>query len=257
MLPLGDESSGSSSLPLITIGLIVVNVLVFVLLQGMGTNDHFTYAFSTIPHEILTGKDVAQVVSISDPLTGDSIGRIDLQHTPISVYLTMITSMFMHGGWAHLFGNMLFLYIFGDNVEQRMGSVKFLAFYVICGVISDLCQVVMTAMTGGNDMIPTLGASGAISGVLAAYLVLFPNQRVRVLMARTVTQVPAFMAIGLWFVFQLISGIGVLGNDSQMGGVAYAAHVGGFVAGFILVRLFAGAEPTTADPSRAREAMFR
>lgn len=258
MFPLGDEDSGIRTPALVTLLLIAANVLVFIALQGMGTNENFTYAFSTVPHEILTGKDVAQTVSFADPLSGDPVGSIRLQYTPISVYLTMLTSMFMHGGWAHLFGNMLFLYIFGDNVEHRMGGLKFLAFYVVCGIVSALAQVFATSMTGGNQYIPMLGASGAISGVLAAYLVLFPHQRVRVLIGRVVTAVPAFMAIGAWFVFQLVSGLGVLGNDSQVGGVAYAAHIGGFIAGLLLVKLFAGREnAAAAAANQVRDRMFR
>jgi membrane associated rhomboid family serine protease len=192
-----------------------------------------------VPHEILSGHDVAQAVTISDPISGSSAGSIVLQHTPGSVYLTILTSMFMHGGFMHLFGNMLFLWIFGDNLEHAMGRMKFLAFYLICGAAAAAAQVAATVMTGANDLIPMLGASGAISGVLGGYIVLFPTRRVNVLIGYFITAVPAFVALGLWFGFQLISGLGVLGNDTQVGGVAYAAHIGGFIAGLILVRAFA------------------
>lgn len=257
MLPLGDEDSGYKTPAVVTILLIAANVLVFLLFQGMGTNDHFTYAWATVPYEILTGQDVARNVFITDPLSGDAVGKIALQHTPISVYLTLFTSMFMHGGWEHLFGNMLFLYIFGDNVEHRMGSGKFLLFYLLCGLGADAAQIAATALFGGNQFIPSLGASGAISGVLAAYLVLFPQQRVRVIMFNTLQQVPAFFAIGAWFLFQLVSGLGIFGNSSQVGGVAYAAHIGGFVLGFVLVRLFAGADNrTAAAPASSFERMY-
>ena len=147
--------------------------------------------------------------------------------------------MFMHGGLAHLFGNMLFLWIFGDNLENALGRVRYLIFYLVCGLIAGLSHVAVTSLLGGNMLIPSLGASGAISGVLGGYLLLFPHRRVKVLMMRTVTEVPAFMALGLWFLFQVVNGLGILGADSQAGGVAYGAHIGGFVAGCVLVKLFA------------------
>lgn len=242
MLPIGDEHSGISRPAVITILLILLNIAVFVLFQGFGTNENFTYAFATVPHEILTGKDVADAVSISDPVSGDPIGKINLQPTPIPLILTLITSMFMHGGLAHLFGNMLFLWIFGDNLEHAMGSRKYLLFYLICGVAAALAQVFMTGVTNGNQYIPMVGASGAISGVLGGYIMLFPHRQITVLLGYFVTRVPAFVALGMWFAFQFISGIGILGNDSQVGGVAYAAHIGGFIAGLILVRLFSNPE---------------
>jgi membrane associated rhomboid family serine protease len=143
--------------------------------------------------------------------------------------------MFMHGGWAHLGGNMLFLFIFGDNVERRLGSLLYLAFYLVCGVIASVAQVA----TNVNSVIPSLGASGAISGVLAAYLVYFPQNRVRVLVAfRFVTEVPALMMIGLWALIQFVSGFGSIATTDQTGGgVAYFAHIGGFIAGLVLAFL--------------------
>jgi membrane associated rhomboid family serine protease len=164
-----------------------------------------------------------------------------LQPTLIPVYLTLITSMFMHGGIAHIFGNMLFLWIFGDNIEDRLGHARYLIFYLVCGVLAGLSHVLVTAATASDSaslLVPSLGASGAISGVLGGYLLLFPTNRVIVILSWFVTPVPAFVAIGLWFVFQLISGLGVLGSGSKAGGVAYAAHVGGFVAGLLLIKVF-------------------
>lgn len=239
MFPIGDEADPRQEPPVITILLVLANIAVFVLLQGLGTNDAFTYAFSMVPHEIVTGQDVAGHVVMTDPLSGRSTESLFLQHTPGSVYITILTSMFMHGGFAHLFGNMMFLWIFGDNLEAAMGRMKFLLFYLICGAAAAAAQIVATEMTGQNDFIPMLGASGAISGVLGGYILLFPTRRVNVLIGYFVTTVPAFVALGLWFGFQLLSGVGMLGSDSQVGGVAYAAHIGGFVAGLFLVRLFA------------------
>jgi membrane associated rhomboid family serine protease len=220
MLPIGDDDSDRRFAPLINYILIAINVLVFVFLQGMGGNEKFTYAFSTVPAEILTGKDITAGV---------------LEPTPIPVYFTLITSMFMHGGWAHLLGNMLFLWVFGDNIENRIGHVRYLIFYLVCGIIASLSHVFVS---GSDSLIPSLGASGAISGVLGGYLLLFPSRRVRVIMGRGITTVPAFVALGIWIVFQVISQMGVLGGDQGGGGVAYAAHIGGFIAGLALIKLF-------------------
>jgi membrane associated rhomboid family serine protease len=240
IFPIGDDNTGRLATPVVTLGLIAANVLVFVFLQGLGTNHQFTYAFSTVPREILTGRDVVtDDRTIEDPLSGDTFDAPGLRPTPGSVYLTLLTSMFMHGGLAHLFGNMLFLWIFGDNVENAQGRARFLLFYLICGLLAGLAHVFATAAFDGNLLVPSLGASGAISGVLGGYIVLFPHQRVRVLVLRMITTMPAFMAIGLWFVFQVVNGLGMFGSDSQSGGVAYAAHVGGFIAGVILVKVFA------------------
>jgi len=220
MLPIGDDDSDRRFAPLINYVLIAINVLVFVFLQGMGGNEKFTYAFSTVPAEILTGKDIAAGV---------------LEPTPVPVYFTLITSMFMHGGWAHLLGNMLFLWVFGDNIENRIGHIRYLIFYLVCGIIASLSHVFVS---GSDSLVPSLGASGAISGVLGGYLLLFPSRRVRVIMGRGITTVPAFIALGIWIVFQVISQLGVLGGDQGGGGVAYAAHIGGFIAGLALIKLF-------------------
>lgn len=223
--------------------LILVNIFVFVFLQGLGTNDRFTYAFSTVPAEIITGRDIVTPDRILvEPITGQRVAIPGLQPTLIPVWLTLITSMFMHGGIAHIFGNMLFLFIFGDNIEDRVGHIRYLIFYFVCGVLAGLAHVFSTVIFAGDNasslLMPSLGASGAISGVLGAYILLFPTKRVTVLLSWFVTQVPAFVAIGLWFVFQLISGLGVLGSGSQQGGVAYAAHIGGFIAGLALIKIF-------------------
>jgi membrane associated rhomboid family serine protease len=237
MIPLGDDNTGRRRVPVVTFLLIAANVFVFVFLQGLGSNERFTYAFSTVPAEIVTNRDIDESVILKDA-SGEAVARIDLAPTPIPVWLTLLTSMFMHGGLAHLLGNMLYLWIFGDNVEDDLGRGRFLIFYLVCGVLAGLAHVMTTVVLKANPYIPSLGASGAISGVLAAYLVLHPQRRVNVLFFYSVAQVPAIVAIGLWFVFQLISGLGMLGAASQAGGVAYGAHIGGFIAGFVLVKLF-------------------
>lgn len=245
IFPIGDDNSDRTTVPIVNYILIAINVLVFVFFQGLGSNDQFTYAFSTVPEEIRTGADVARPVPIE---VGDQRAVINLQPTPGSVYLTLITSMFMHGGIMHLFGNMLFLYIFGDNLEHALGRARYLIFYLVTGLIASLAHVISTFIFGDNPFIPSLGASGAISGVLGGYLVLYPKRQVRVIMLRMLTTVPAVVAIGLWFVFQLISAFGVIGAGPQSGGgVAFMAHIGGFVAGLALVKIFSiGRSPDAA-----------
>ena len=248
IFPIGDDNSDRTITPVVNYLFIAINILVFVFLQGLGANDQFTYAFSTVPQEIITGVDIDRPVIVQDPLSGDPVGRIDLQPTPISVYLTLLTSMFMHGGLAHIFGNMLYLWIFGDNLEDRLGHARYAAFYLLCGILAGLAHV----FTNVHSYIPSLGASGAISGVLGGYILLYPHRRVRAIVLRGfLTEVPAYVAIGLWFVFQLINGLGMLGNNSQSGGVAYAAHIGGFIAGLVLIKFFAigrGAANVRANP---------
>lgn len=253
MFPIGDDNRDRRITPVVTLTLIGLNLLVFVLFQGLGANDDFTYAFSTVPREIVTGRDlVTQDYTVQDPLTGQVFRVPGLRPTPFSVYVTLLVSMFMHGNLAHIFGNMVFLYIFGDNVEDRLGHIRYLLFYLVCGVLAALAHVASTYLFGGDPNIPSLGASGAISGVLGGYLLLFPQRRVRVIMGRMPTEVPALVAVGLWFVFQLIAGLGLLGGG-ESDGAAYAAHIGGFVAGFLLVRLFAiGSPPPTTRPNVVR-----
>ncbi|MDX6696160.1 MAG: hypothetical protein QOF02_3763 [Blastocatellia bacterium] len=243
IFPIGDDNSDRTITPVVNYLLIAINVLVFVFLQGMGNNEKFTYAYSTVPQEIRTGQDVDKPVVVE--MAGQR-GTINLQPTPGSVYLTLLTSMFMHGGWMHLFGNMLFLWIFGDNLENVLGHGRYLIFYLLTGLIASLAHVVSTFMFDGNPYIPSLGASGAISGVLGGYLLLFPKRQVRVIMLRMLTTVPAIVAIGLWFVLQLISAFGVINAGPQSGGgVAFMAHVGGFIAGLVFIKFFAIGRGTT------------
>ncbi len=253
LFPIADDNSDRRTTPVVNYVLILANILVFVFLQGFGNNEKFTYAFSTVPAEIITGRDIVTRDRImAQPFTGQRFEMPGLQPTPIPVYLTLITSMFMHGGIAHIFGNMLFLFIFGDNIEDRIGHFRYAIFYLVCGVLAGLSHVFVTAALAGGDeaslLVPSLGASGAISGVLGAYLLLFPMRLVVVLISWFVTAVPAFVAIGLWFVFQLISGLGVLGSGSQQGGVAYAAHIGGFIAGLLLIKVFEIGRPRFYAP---------
>jgi membrane associated rhomboid family serine protease len=150
--------------------------------------------------------------------------------------------MFMHAGWVHLGGNMLYLWIFGDNVEDRFGHIKFTIFYLLCGLAATFAQLAFSL--GSN--VPNLGASGAIAGVLGAYILLFPQGKVRVLQNQQVIQVPALIVIGIWIVLQFFSGIGSIANAAQTGGVAYMAHIGGFLAGCVLTLLFRGSRGAQA-----------
>jgi membrane associated rhomboid family serine protease len=252
-IPLGDDNSDRRIPPLINIALIVANVLVFVFLQGFGSNARFTYSLSMVPAEILSGHDVVtESREVTDPTTGEKFEVPGLQPTPWSVYLTLFTSMFMHGGLAHLLGNMLFLWIFGDNIENSLGHVRYLVFYLVTGVLASFGHLATVVALGQDLNVPSLGASGAISGVLGGYLLLFPRRQVRVLILRTITTVPAMVAIGMWFLFQVISGIGLLGGSET--GVAYGAHIGGFVAGLVLVKVFMlGIEPDPRWRPQTRE----
>src|SRR5215213_2223999 len=240
VFPLYDDNSDRQITPVINYAIIALNIFVFVVLQGLGGNDEFTYSFSTVPAEILQGRDI-----VTDARTvvyaGQQVRIPGLGPTPGSVYFTLFTSMFMHGGFMHLAGNMLFLWIFGDNIEDRLGHAKYLVFYLLCGVIASLAHVFTTGVFATSEsslLVPSLGASGAISGVLGGYILLHPKRRVTVILFRFLTDVPAYVAIGIWFAFQLISGLGMLGGGSQQGGVAYAAHIGGFIAGLVLIKFF-------------------
>jgi len=208
MFPIGDDDSAERTVPVVTYLLIALNVLFFFVELSGG--DAFIERWSVVPRRLMSN--------------------------PGADFITVFTSMFMHGGWVHLGGNMLYLWIFGDNVEDRFGHAKFLLFYLLCGIAATFAQVFFSA--GSN--VPNLGASGAIAGVLGAYLILFPKGQVKVMMGRGVVPMPALVVIGLWIVIQFISGIGSITQSAETGGVAYMAHIGGFVAGLVLTFLFGG-----------------
>ena len=230
MIPISDDDQ-LGPLPFVNLAIIVINILIFAVIQLQ--SDAFTMGYSTIPAEITHGIDLVGPVAIALP-DGTS-ATITEAPGPSPIWLTLFTSMFMHGGWAHLLGNMLFLFIFGDNVERLYGFFRYLVFYLICGLVASYAQV----LSNPESAIPSLGASGAISGVLAAYLVNFPQNKVRVLVGlRYVTDVPALLMIGLWALIQFASGIGSIAvSDQTGGGVAYWAHIGGFIAGAVIAYL--------------------
>ena len=208
MFPIGDDDSSRRTFPVVTYVLIALNVLFFFV--ELTSGDAFIETWAFVPTRFLAN--------------------------PGADFLTIFTSMFMHAGWLHLGGNMLYLWIFGDNVEDRFGHIKFIIFYLLCGLLATFAQLAFSL--GSN--VPNLGASGAIAGVLGAYILLFPKGRVRVLQGQQVIQVPALIVIGLWIVLQLFSSIGSIASTVQTGGVAYMAHVGGFIAGIVLTFLFRG-----------------
>jgi membrane associated rhomboid family serine protease len=239
LLPLGDDNRDRHITPVVNYILIALNILAFVFWQDMGTNIPVTFGYATVPEEILTGTDlITRSVLVENPITGQDELQPGLQATPIPVYLTLITSMFMHGGWAHLGGNMLFLWIFGDNIENALGHKRYIIFYLLCGVIASLAHVFSASFLNQSTLVASLGASGAISGVLGSYILLFPRRGVHVWFLLGIITLPALIVVGLWFVFQVINGMGMLGGEETAGGVAYAAHIGGFLAGLILVKFF-------------------
>lgn len=216
MLPIGDDREGGPA-TLVTWALIVVNVLVFLIELAQpspGALQSFIQAWGIVPREYTAGQDLAPQI-------------------PLPFWSTLFTSMFLHGGWMHLGGNLLYLWIFGDNIERRMGHGRFLVFYLLCGLAAGLGHIFFSP----NSTVPTVGASGAISGILGGYLVLFPRNRVRVLTRTGVVAVPAMVMLGLWILIQVMSQMAAR-PGGEGGGIAYLAHIAGFVAGMVLVRIF-------------------
>jgi membrane associated rhomboid family serine protease len=220
MLPIGDESEPGSGPAIVTWALLAANVAVFLMEIARPENavQAFVTAWGVVPKEYSVGRDLAPLI-------------------PVPFWSTLLTSMFLHGGWMHLGGNMLYLWIFGDNLEHRMGHARFLVFYLLCGIAAGLAHIASNA----GSPVPTVGASGAISGILGGYLLLFPKNRVRILTRGGIVAVPALYVLGFWILIQFINGAGSCARTSETGGggVAYLAHVGGFVAGLVLVMLFA------------------
>src|SRR5256885_2535642 len=163
IFPLSDDNSDRRTVPVVNMGLIAANVIVFVVFQGFGTNESFTMSFSAVPREIVTGKDVVTPPHVELERTPEGVVQVNepgLERTPVPVYLTLLTAMFMHGGLAHIAGNMWFLWIFGDNVEDDLGHGRYLVFYIVCGILASLAHVLLNA-SGESGLVPSLGASGA------------------------------------------------------------------------------------------------
>ena len=209
MFPVGDDDTQRRTVPVVTFALIGLNVLAF--LVELAGGDQFITEWAFIPARF--------------------------SEHPAANVATVFSAMFMHGGWLHLFGNMLFLWIFGDNVEDRFGHLKFLIFYLLAGIAATFAQYAVSPESG----VPNVGASGAIAGVLGAYILMFPQARVNVLLGRQIVAMPAFVVLGLWIVLQLVSGVGTIANTDEsanVGGIAYMAHIGGFVSGLLMTFFF-------------------
>lgn len=225
--------------PFVTYAIIALNLLVFLYQLSLDfiASQEFTLTFGLIP-ATLTNIPRGEITATYAQFLSDAANtKIYLEATPNSPYLTVFSSMFLHGGIAHIFGNMLFLWIFGDNIEGAFGHIRFAIFYIVCGIGAAAGQIFIDV----NSMIPMVGASGAISGVLAAYMLRYPRARIHTFVFLffiiTTIHVPAFIVIGLWFTTQVMSGIGALGLETG-GGVAWFAHIGGFLTGVLLERLF-------------------
>jgi membrane associated rhomboid family serine protease len=210
MIPIGDDNSARRLTPVVTYVLIALNALVFFL--ELSSGNAFIERWAFVPSRFLDN--------------------------PVADFPTLFTSMFMHASWVHLLGNMLYLWIFGDNVEDRLGHATFTVFYLLCGLGATFAQLAVSL--GSN--IPNLGASGAIAGVLGAYLLMFPRSRVNVLMGRAIIPMPTLVVLGFWILLQVFSSVGTFTASSQTegGGVAYMAHIGGFVAGMLLTFVLGG-----------------
>jgi membrane associated rhomboid family serine protease len=226
MFPIGDENRGGGCLTVVVLVLVVLNALVFMYEAALPLEDlrDFIMTYGVIPEEVTGGEDL----------------------------YTLITSMFVHGGYAHIVSNMVFLVIFGDNIERRIGIIPFVIFYILAGLAGSGAHI----LTNPDAALPSVGASGAISGVLGAYLVLYPTNRVLVLVGYWfVVPLPAFIFLGSWFLLQLANGVAALNVETaQSAGVAFWAHIGGFVAGMVVGAV---ARVTTEAPSEPTQAEFQ
>src|SRR4051812_36907899 len=232
-LPLGDDNTRRKLTPYVVWGLVAANAVMWLAQLQLG--DAFTNGYATVPREITTGVDLVGTQTLIVEHQGQRVAvPIHEAAGPHPIQLTLLTSMFMHGGWMHILGNMLYLVIFADQIEDLLGHARFLIFYVLCGLAAGAAQVLYRP----DSIIPCLGASGAIAGCLGAYLVKYPTNGVRVIVGRWLTVLPAWVVLGAWIALQLFSQVGTVGNEAG-GGVAYLAHIGGFAAGVVLVFVLA------------------
>jgi membrane associated rhomboid family serine protease len=245
LFPIGDDNQGRLTTPFVVYTIIAINVAVFL---WQLSDDRFTLAYSAVPYKITHNVRVippghgalppgleadARVSSGLMPVRG-----VPQEPGPVLIWLTLFTSMFMHGNFMHIIGNMLYLWIFGDNIEDNFGHGKFLIFYLVCGLAASFSQIFVDP----NSPIPSLGASGAIAGVLGAYLIMFPRNRVRNLIFLgfffTTIELPAVVVLGFWIVLQIFNQYAMASGRQASGGVAYMAHIGGFATGLALCLLF-------------------
>jgi rhomboid family protein len=229
LLPIGRDTRGIQTTPAIVYLLILANIIVF--LVELTAGEDFIAGYSMTPYEITHGVDLAYPVSIR------GVGVIPQAPGPAPIYLTLITAMFMHSGFLHIAGNMLYLWIFGGEIEANFGHLRFLAFYLVCGIAAAVAQIWMDP----DSLIPSLGASGAIAGVLGAYILMFPLNQIRALLpvvfVLVPVRLPALAVIGFWIVFQFFDEFfEIIDHNAQTrnGGIAYMAHIGGFLMGMAL-----------------------
>jgi membrane associated rhomboid family serine protease len=249
MFPIKDENPTFST-PLVTIALIAINIVVFMFQLSKGGSQveeaRFFVCNASIPYEVTHGERIADARSRGfefEERIDNAFAELERQECPKkNVWLSIVQSMFLHGSILHIAGNMLFLWVFGNNVEDRLGKLKYIAFYLLSGVAATYAQ----SYVFPSSATPLVGASGAIAGILGAYLLMFPRARIKSLVILvifiTMIELPAFIVIGLWFVMQLVSSVGSVTADT---GVAYMAHVGGFLAGMLLLLIF---RPKRAQP---------
>jgi membrane associated rhomboid family serine protease len=251
VMPLGDEHP-TRIVPVVNYGIIALNLLMFLVQQTRP--ESFTIAYAATPYEITKGVDIDRPIVIStNNVEEDAKGRVRLMPheqtleqgpVPFPVWFTILTSMFLHGGFAHIAGNMLYLWIFGDNVEEVLGHWRYALVYLACGAAAALAHIAIAP----NSLVPTLGASGAIAGVMGMYVLWFPHNQVRVLVFRVITLMPALLVIGLWIVMQVILGMGELSRMGQQGGVAYMAHIGGALAGLAFGVIYMDRARSSGEP---------
>lgn len=259
VLPLGDLEK-TRIVPVVTYALIALNVVMYVVQRDGG--DAFTVAYAATPWEITHNVDIPAPFAAAFPGDENPLGlpgRVELRQQvidqapgPYPIWLTLFTAMFLHGSPLHLAGNMLYLWIFGDNVEEVLGTFRYILVYLACGLMGSLFQIAARP----DSLIPTLGASGAIAGVMGAYVIWFPHNRVRVLVFRFITEMPALLVIGLWIVLQVWEGLGSIGRLGEAGGVAYLAHIGGALTGIFVAFLFHDRAEENRIRNEAREGWF-
>ncbi|MDA1097156.1 MAG: rhomboid family intramembrane serine protease [Chloroflexi bacterium] len=222
MIPISDRETPNSGTPYVNVAFIAINVLVFLYSLTVGNQSEFFLRFGVLPAEFTTGQELTGTGRIGNELVNLT--------SPIPTWATLVTSMFIHGGFMHLAGNMVFLWVFGDNVEGRLGHAGYAAFYLACGLAASGTHIAFS----WDSLVPTVGASGAVAGVMGAYLLYYPYHRVKTLVIFifiSVMDIPAVYLIGFWALLQLFSGVGSIGMSAQSGGVAYWAHIGGLAAG--------------------------
>ena len=235
MIPLYDDNP-RDSVPIVTIGLIAVNILVYLWQVSVGSG--VFYAYTMIPSWVTQHVPGQMVSQVTDGIRVFTVAK-DIPTALSPAWLTIFTSMFMHGGFMHIAGNMLYLWVFGDNIEVALGKVKYLMFYLLVGAAATVAHIA----SNPSSQIPTLGASGAIAGVMGGYILLYPTTNVKCLVPwgffSTLMDVPAWIVLGIWFGYQILLNMWGGGGHTG-GGVAYMAHIGGFIAGAVLIKLFGG-----------------